>query len=424
MNETNSTPHNDHAERQNLQRLFILRIITVICWSLTIYGVVAFLGMPIPAYSMSLVLIALALFNIFTWLRLKWGGPVGPLEFMLQLMVDVLALSSLLYLSGGASNPFVLLFLLPIIIATAVLPAIHIWILILFTGICYSLLMWKYVPLPHVHGEEHSFSQHVFGMWLAFVVSAAVIAYFVVGMRRSLRSKDQALAAAREKHLHDEQLIVLGTLAASTAHELGTPLGTMALLSDELKETIDDPDAQQILNTLKQQITRCKDALATLSASTGGVRLTGGEILPVNVFLQRILSEWQQSHPSVQLHTDWQGLEPAPGILADRTLSQALCNILDNATDASPNDVEWHANWDSNSLSMEINDRGEGLSQEAVQLIGTRPYSDKSDGMGLGLFLAHSIISRFAGEVRLINRDGGGVTTRIRLPLTKTDNER
>mgnify|MGYP000253332751 CR=1 FL=1 len=256
-------------------------------------------------------------------------------------------------------------------------------------------------------------------MWLAFVVSAAVISYFVVGMRRNLRSKDKALSAAREQHLRDEQLVVLGTLAASTAHELGTPLGTMALLGEELKETIDDPQAQQLLQTMKEQITRCKDALATLSASAGGVPLTSGKILPVNEFLDDVLEEWQQTRPSVQLQTNWQGPEAAPGILADRSLSQALCNILDNAADASPDDVEWQASWDINNLNMEINDRGTGLSNEAEQLIGTRPYSEKGTGRDLGLFPAHSIITRFAGEVRLHNRDGGGVTTRIRLPLSK-----
>lgn len=418
MTYTESVPHNDQAERQNLQRLFLLRAIAVAGWGLTIYAVVAILGMPIPASSMYMVVIALALFNVFTWLRLKRGGPVGQLEFLLQLMVDVLALSILLYLSGGASNPFVLLFLLPIIIATAVLPATHIWLLTMFTGICYSLLMWKYVPLPHVHGEGHSFTQHVFGMWMSFVVSAAMIAYFVVGMRRNLHSKDRALAAAREQHLRDEQLVVLGTLAASTAHELGTPLGTMALLSEELSETIEDPQALQLIQTLKIQIGRCKDALATLSASAGGIHLTDGKILPVNNFLQGLLAEWQQTRPGVQLQTEWQGTEPAPGILADRSLTQALCNILDNAADASPDNIQWLAHWDSDWLDMEINDRGKGLSDEAEQFIGNRPYSDKGEGMGLGLFLAHSIVGRFAGEVRLLRREGGGVSTRIRLPLS------
>lgn len=417
---TSATPafRDDHAERQNLQRLFTLRTIAIIGWGLTIYAVVALIGMPIPVTSMLLVVVALAMFNIFTWLRLRLGGPVGQLEFLLQLMVDVLALGMLLYLSGGASNPFVLLFLLPIIIATAVLPTTYIWLLTVFTGICYSLLMWKYIPLPHIHGEEHSFSQHVFGMWLSFVISAAVIAYFVVGMRRSLHSKDQALAAAREQHLRDEQLLVLGTLAASTAHELGTPLGSMTLLSDELKEMITEPQAQPIIDSLKAQVIRCKDALATLSASAGGVHLSGGRVLPVNHFLDEVREEWQQARPSIVLQTDWQGPELAATILADRSLSQALCNILDNAADASPDDVQWYSHWDMNKLTIEINDRGKGLSNEAEQLVGIQPYSTKGEGMGLGLYLAHSIISRFGGKVRLYNRHGGGVTTHIELPLS------
>ena len=419
MNLEKSLYQDNHAEKQNLHRLFILRNIAVLGWGIAIYAVVAFMGMPIPAISMSMVILSLAGFNIFTWLRLRSSSPVGHLEFLFQLMIDVLALSMLLYLSGGASNPFVLLFLLPIIIATAVLPASYIWLLTVFTGICYSLLMWKYVPLPHVHGEGHNFSQHVWGMWLSFVISSAVIAYFVFAMRRNLRSKNNALAKAREQHLRDEQLLTLGTLAASTAHELGTPLGTMLLLSDELKEMTNDQNNLELITSLKEQISRCKDALTTLSASAGSIHLVNGKMLSVNLFLENTLDEWQQSHHSVQLDTDWQGIAYTAEILADRTLIQALWNILDNAYDASPNDVEWQARWDNDFLNMQINDRGNGVSLEEKKVIGSQPFTNKDGGMGLGLFLAHAIIKRFSGEVRLVNREDGGLSTRIRLPLSK-----
>ena len=414
-----STPAiSETAEYINLHRLFMLRNIAIIGQLIAVYVTQIVLQVPLPILSISLVIITLALFNLFTVFRLRMGGRVTQLEFFLHLLVDVLVLTALLYLAGGATNPFVLMFLLPVIIATAVLTARYTWILTLVTAACYSLLMWKYNPLPMAHHSEGGFSQHVFGMWVSFVVSAAVTAYFVVAMRRTLQSKERELNTAREKQLRDEQLVVLGTLAASTAHEMGTPLGTMNLLSDELKETIDDPDAQQVIQTLKEQVTRCKDALANLSVAAGSVQLGGGNILPVNDFLNDVLQDWQQSRPSIHLDTNWEGPKPVPGILADRTLNQAICNILDNAVDASPDDVQWLASWDSDSLSMEINDRGKGLSSDAEQLVGTRPYSDKGDGMGLGLFLAHSIINRFAGDVHLVNRAGGGVTTRIRLPLT------
>jgi len=406
------------AEYINLHRLFMLRNIAIMGQLVAVYVTQIYLHIPLPVLSISLVIFTLALFNLFTIFRLRWGGKVTQLEFLLQLLVDVLVLTALLYLTGGATNPFVLMFLLPVIIATAVLSPRYTWVITLVTALCYSLLMWKYTPLPMEHHSDNGFSQHVLGMWVSFVVSAAVTAYFVVAMRRTLQSKQHELNAAREKQLRDEQLVVLGTLAASTAHEMGTPLGTMHLLSDELKETVDDPAAQAIITTLKEQVTRCKDALANLSSAAGSVQLGGGNIVAVDDFLHEVLNEWQQSRPTAQIDTDWQGNKPAPGILADRTLSQALCNILDNAADASSDDVQWLANWDTNCLTMEINDRGNGLSSDAEQIVGNRPYSEKGDGMGLGLFLADSIINRFGGDVRLANRDGGGVTTRIHLPLT------
>lgn len=410
----------DSAERINLHRLFVLRNIAILGQILAVFIAFKYLDMRIPVITLGFVILILGVFNLFTRLRLKWGGAISPMEFLLQLTVDVLVLTALLYQTGGASNPFVLMFLLPIIIATVVLPGRHIWLLTLITAACYSLLMWKYIPLPHAHSGQNGFSLHIFGMWASFVISAAITAYLVVGMRRTLHSKEQALATAREKHLRDRQLVALGTLAASTAHELGTPLGTMSLLSEELETELQGvaPVCIQRVTILKNQIDRCKQALATLSASAGSVQLTGGEVLPVREYLQSILDEWRQIRPDIDTDTQWRGIDSAACILSDRTLSQALFNILNNAADASPQDIEWLASWDEASLTMQINDRGEGLSQEASVRLGQQPYSSKSEGLGLGLFLSHSIIGRFGGEVKLFNRQGGGVTTRIVLPLT------
>ena len=419
MPDNPAAPQNT-AERVNLHRLFVLRNIAILGQVIAVYISFSFLDMRIPVISLGVVIALLAIFNIFTRMRLRWGGDISPLEFLLQLSVDVLILTALLYQTGGATNPFVLLFLLPIIIATVVLPAKHTWALTLITAACYSLLMWKYIPLPHAHDSANGFSQHVVGMWISFVVSAAATAYFVVGMRKTLRSKDKDLASAREKQIRDEQLVTLGTLAASTAHELGTPLGTMALIADELEHEITgaNDSSRDQLQILKEQISRCKSALASLSDSAGTVHLTGGSVIPVDKYLQDILDEWALSRPATKVQTSWKGIIPTPSILSDRTLNQALINILDNAADASSEDVEWLASWDMQTLTMEINDRGEGLSHEAKQLIGIQPYSAKDEGLGLGLFLAHSVINRCGGSVSLHNRQGGGVTTHISLPLT------
>ena len=407
---------NQTAEYLNLRRLFMLRNVAILGQLLAVYVTQIYLDIALPVLSIGLVIFSFALFNLFTLLRLRWGGEVSQLEFLLQLLVDVFILTALLYLTGGATNPFVLLFLLPIIIATAVLSSAYTWILTLITAVCYSLLIWEYQPLPHSHDSASGLSQHVFGMWLSFVISAAITSYLVGSMRRSLRDKDIELAATREQQLRDEQLVLLGTLSASTAHEMGTPLGTMSLLCDELSYKLDNKH-QDIVTTLNSQITRCKDALSTLSAATGSAHLSGGRLLSIGVFLNDLLDEWKTIHPNAIISTQWHGKSAPAAILADRTLQQALINILDNANDASPNKVEWIARWDNTHLNINIKDRGEGLSIEAREAIGNQPFSAKNDGLGLGLFLTHSIIKRFGGDVKLINRKHGGVSTIINLPV-------
>ncbi|MCK4743113.1 MAG: hypothetical protein KAT25_04780 [Sulfuriflexus sp.] len=406
------------AEYLNLRRLFMLRNIAIIGQLLAVYITQIYLDIALPVLSIGLVIFTFALFNLFTLFRIRWGGEVSQLEFLFQLLADVFILTALLYLTGGATNPFVLLFLLPIIIATAVLSSRYTWILTLITAACYSLLIWKFQPLPHAHGSGSGLSQHVFGMWLSFVISAAITSYLVGGMRRSLEDKEVELAAAREQQLRDEQLVLLGTLSASTAHEMGTPLGTMSLLCEELSHELSD-EHQHIAKTLNTQITRCKDALSTLSASTGTAPLSAGKLLNVNIFLEELHAEWNKLHPDNHIKTDWNGISPAPSILADRTLQQALINILDNANEASPNQVEWIAYWDSTMLTINIKDRGEGLSREAEQAIGNHPFSDKAEGHGLGLFLTHSILKRFGGHVESLNREHGGLSTLINLPIIK-----
>jgi len=405
------------AEYLNLRRLFMLRNVAIIGQLLAVYITQIYLNIALPVLSIGLVIFTFALFNLFTLLRIRWGGEVSQLEFLFQLLADVFILTALLYLTGGATNPFVLLFLLPIIIATAVLSARYTWILTLITAACYSLLIWEFQPLPHAHGSGTGLSQHVFGMWLSFVISAAITAYLVGGMRRSLRDKDAELATAREQRIRDEQLVLLGTLSASTAHEMGTPLGTMSLLCEELSYELGD-EHQHIVKTLSTQVTRCKDALTTLSASTGTAPLGGGKLLSIDTFLKELLAEWKMMHPDTDIKTHWDGLSPTPSILADRTLQQALLNVLDNADEASPDQVTWIANWDLTILTINIKDRGEGLSIEAEKAIGNQPFSEKKEGLGFGLFLTHSIIGRFGGNVKLFNRKHGGVSTVISLPVT------
>ena len=274
--------------------------------------------------------------------------------------------------------------------------------------------------------HDSGFTQHVFGMWFGFVFSAGLIATFVTNMASTLRERDRVLAQAREQALRDERLVALGTLAAGAAHELGTPLGTMAIVTDELVQDYPaDKDAElhDNLQLIRGQIDRCKDALSVISASAGELRADAGSAQPVDIYLEQVIEQWRSERPGIAFQHHIAGDSPAPQIMADRALTQALTNILNNAADASPQWVELRAQWTPQQLVVEINDQGPGLNESASHTVGKAPYSSKEHGLGLGLYLAHAVIGRLGGEVTLFNRDAnakqpGGLCTRITLPLS------
>ncbi|MDH5480363.1 MAG: ATP-binding protein [Nitrosomonas sp.] len=410
--------------KKNLQRLFLLRNIAIAAQCLTFALVYRMIDIIIPWAEMISVVVLLATLNLFTWVRLHRKWPVSNIEFFLQLLIDVLALSALLYFSGGSTNPFISLYLLPLTIAAATLPWRYTWVMAVITIGCYSLLLFKYVPLPHDHSKHLiEFNLHVSGMWLAFVLSTVIIAWFVVKMSTSIRERDRDLAKAREQALHNEQIIALGTLAAGAAHELGTPLSTMAVVTGELqKEYTKDHDFQNNIHILRDQISHCKQTLTQLLAKAGQTRTEEGSGQPVDKFLREILNKWELIRPTAKFSYQYTGSQPAPTIMGNELLSQSLLNLLNNAADASSECVDIKSNWENNILHLEIIDDGEGLSAEAIQRAGEAFFTSKApgQGFGIGLFLANANIERFGGSVQLFNLEDGGACTQVTLPLIKS----
>jgi two-component system sensor histidine kinase RegB len=286
---------------------------------------------------------------------------------------------------------------------------------------CYTLLLFSYIPLPHEHSNHLiEFALHVSGMWLAFVLSTVIIAWFVVKMSASIRDRDQDLAEAREHALRNEQIIALGTLAAGAAHELGTPLSTMAVITKELQaEYTQDQEFQNNIRILRDQIIHCKQTLTQLLAKAGHTRAEQGSELAVDMFLCQILDKWKLIRPSVKFTYESIPLQPAPKIMDNQLLSQSILNLLNNAADASSECVEIKSHCENGMLHLEIKDDGEGLSVEAMQRAGEAFFSSKTpgQGFGIGLFLANANIERFGGSVRLFNLEQGGACTQVVLPL-------
>ncbi len=413
--------NNEQISLPNVKRLFMLRNITLLALLAAMLAVQIVLDIPLPWVQMSVPLLLLVLINLHTWRKLRAGREISRAEFFAQIIVDTLCLTALLYFTGGSTNPFVVLLMLPLIITAAALDERYTWTMAALTVASYSVLAVLHHPLQlTAHHHDAEFSLHLTGMWIGFVFSALVVALFVVRISSGLRQRDQQLAQAREQALRDERLVALGTLAAGAAHELGTPLSTIAILSKEMEhEYRHDPALTENLRLLRQQVERCRVTLNTLSASAGEMRAESGRLQAVDQFLHEVVRQWQAMRPGIQASYRTEGPQPAPPIIAEQTLSQAIINILNNAADASPDNVEILGRWSPSALMLEVSDRGHGLSPEIAAAAGHSFVSTKgSHGLGLGLFIAHAVIHRLGGEVRLYNREGGGVCASLVLPLT------
>ena len=414
---THTTPAAEH-----LRRLVLLRSVVLFAQAAAVLTVRFYLDVQLPWAWMLAILLALAVVNLLTWVRLQRNTAIGEREFFLQLMLDVLALSGLLYLSGGSTNPFVSLYLLPLVIAATTLPGRYAWGMTAATAGCYSLLFFSHHPLlPGLEAHaDHGIGLHLTGMWLNFLLSAVIIAFFIARMAAAIRARDAELALQKEDALRNERIVALGTLAAGAAHELGTPLSTMAVvLGDMRSDYADKPELAGDISVLRSQVEACKSTITRMIAAAGQARAEGGGQQPVNEFLHETLEGWRMIRPGVSLTERLVGPAPAPAVLTEQTLRQAIVNLLNNAADVSPESVELDGSWDREQLRLEIRDRGPGLSREAERLAGHGFFSTKpaGEGNGIGLLLAKATLERLGGQVSLRPRAGGGVCTLLELPL-------
>ncbi len=407
-------------------QLGILRRLVASRWAvLLLTGLLVLIGpaaLDIPVSQpplLAILAIALGINALVAW-RLHQANSATPLELVSQLLFDILVLSALLFFSGGATNPLVSLLLPPVALAALALPARCVLLVGTAALGAYSALMLFYLPLP-LPDATRATRLHLAGMWITFALSASMIAWFVVRMTQQLRERDAALAAAREQALRDERVMAMGTLAAGAAHELGTPLGTMALIAGELAH-----DAQQLdlpaqwhedLALLRQQIGVCKQIITGLSRRAGAERLENSPRQRVDRWLEQVRQHWAAIRPQAESRQLIQGEGEIPEITADPRLEQALLNLLNNAAQAAgPGCIEIALNWTRDSLHLDIRDSGPGFPATVLAGVGQHGFGEHAHGSGVGLMLTRSALEQLGGSLNLSNPDTGGALARITLP--------
>jgi two-component system sensor histidine kinase RegB len=402
-----------------LKYLLLLRGMTIAGQLLALIVIDRRFDFDVPWWPVSSILLGLAAVTAVAWRRLGRTEQVPMHEFVGQLLLDIAALSALVYFTGGSLNPFISLFLLPIIFAAAALPSAATAIVAGAAIAAYTALMFvahpPHQPAPH----EHGIGLHLWGMWYGFLLSAGCVAIFVARIGRALRERDAALADARANALRDERIVALGTLAAGTAHELGTPLATMAVVAQDLASDLErEPELRAAVGVLQAQIERCKTALRELARDAGQLPAEEAYRVPLPTFVENLLAEFQQLHRDVPLQCAVSASPSAPRIIVDRTLRQALLNVLNNAAEASSRAVEVRCEWDRDSLRVEVADDGPGIAARIREHLGQKVITSKGEsGMGLGVYLATSAIRRIGGKVEYQTAPRGGTRVRIHLPL-------
>jgi two-component system sensor histidine kinase RegB len=402
----------------SVRQLMVLRTIAVVGQAAAIV-VSAALGVALPLTAMFAVVAALVLLNVATWFRLRSTvRPTLP-EVAGNLACDLVAFTMLLFLSGGPANPFSLLYVLHGVLMALLLPPWPAALGVTLTVACYTALVRYALPLRLADGESVPASLLIFGGWLSLALTVAVVAWFVLQIVTKLRLRDRLLLEAARKAQADETILRLGALAAGAAHEIATPLTTMAALVGELGREADTPSVRRDAGVLAGQIDACRQTLAKLFAAADHARAEGGGGEALETFLEVIARRIRTLRPELRLACRWQGASPAPRIFADQTLRQAIMVLLDNAADASPHDVEMTAEWDERTLRLTIEDRGEGVPPDHVEKLGRTFFTTKPPGrgVGLGLVLAANSVRHLGGTLRWKDRAGGGTLAEMVLPL-------
>src|SRR6476646_3334979 len=353
-----------------------------------------------------------ALLNLALQIAFNPMQRLEPLYAAALLALNIVELAALLFLTGGLQNPFSFLFLGPVLISATVLPIRLTIGLGLLAVACASALVFFHLPLPWDSEDPLVLPPiYLLGVWLSIVLAIGVTSLYSFQVTQEARKLSDALAATELVLTREQHLTQLDGLAAAAAHELGTPLSTIFLISRELEKGVpaDSPLAGDI-KTLREQAQRCRDILAKITQLSA----TGAPFdrMPLSTLIEEAVAPYRDFGVVIKVRIAVAGTSEPVGT-RNPAILHGVGNILENAVDFARTTAEVNAWWNTETVEIVISDDGAGLAPDMLKRIG-EPYlsrrriaddaQSERSGLGLGVFIARTLLERTRAKVSFTNR--------------------
>src|SRR3982075_926343 len=395
-----------------LDTILRLRWLAVLGQLAAIFIVVQGLESDVPLMPCVAIVGLSALLNLALQIAFDPMQRLEPAYAAGLLALNIVELAGLLFLTGGLQNPFSFLFLAPVLISATALPIRLTIALGMLAVACATVLVFFHLPLPWDSDEPLVLPQiYLFGVWLSIVVAIGVTSLYAFQVTEEARKLSDALAATELVLTREQHLTQLDGLAAAAAHELGTPLSTIFLISRELEKTVKDGPLGSDLKTLREQAQRCRDILAKITQlSSSGAPF---DRMPLSTLIEEVVAPHRDFGVAIKVRIAVAGAREPVGT-RNPAILYGVGNILENAVDFARTTVEVNAWWNNETVEIVISDDGPGFAPDILKRIG-EPYlsrrrgADEAQGaehrgLGLGVFIARTLLERTGAKVSFTNR--------------------
>ena len=396
----------------SLRTLILIRWVAIAGQALTILIVHYGLNFSLPLVPALAVVASSALLNLVLIVLRQWAARLGARDAALYLGYDTLQLAVLLYLTGGLQNPFAILILAPVTVAATILSRRAVIALSVLAVAAISVLALRHMPLPWRREPLLFPPELVLGIWIALVLSTVFIGAYIWSVVQGARRLRDAVAATQLALAREQRVSAVGALAAAAAHELGSPLATIAVVAKELARELprDSPHAEDAALLLSQS-ERCRKILAELAhhpEEDGGSPFTR---LPISALVEAAAAPHRDQRVRLILATAGEPTGEEPLVRRSPEIMHGLNNLIQNAVQFAAREVSITTYWDAAAVTVEIDDDGPGFPLHLLGRLG-EPYlstrAGATDHMGLGIFIAQSLLERSGARLAFDNLADGG----------------